>query len=53
MNFINYNTLENIDLINIDVLNKLAIVKLNGGLGITIKYSKAKGCLEVVDDKNF
>jgi UTP--glucose-1-phosphate uridylyltransferase len=55
LNFTNYNTLDNIDndLINKDILNKLAIVKLNGGLGTTMKCNKAKACLEVIDNKTF
>ena len=55
LDFTNYNTLDNIDndLINKDVLNKLAIVKLNGGLGTTMKCNKAKACLEVIDNKTF
>jgi len=54
LNFSNYNTLDlNNNSINKEVLNKLAIVKLNGGLGTTMKCSKAKGCLEVVDNKTF
>ena len=55
LNFTNYNTLEYLDnnLINKKMLDKLAIVKLNGGLGTTMKCSKAKGCLEVVDNKTF
>jgi UTP--glucose-1-phosphate uridylyltransferase len=38
---------------NEDIINKLAIVKLNGGLGTTMKCSKAKGCLEVFDNNTF
>ena len=54
LNFSNYNTLDlDNNLINKDVLNKLAIVKLNGGLGTTMKCSKAKGCLEVIENKTF
>ena len=54
LNFTNYNTLDlDNNSMNKDVLNKLAIVKLNGGLGTTMKCSKAKGCLQVVDDKTF
>ena len=53
LNFSNYNTIDNTQPINKDILNKLAIVKLNGGLGTTMKCSKAKGCLEVIDDKTF
>jgi UTP--glucose-1-phosphate uridylyltransferase len=55
LNFTNFNTLDNIDndFMNRDVLNKLAIVKLNGGLGTTMKCSKAKGCLEVFENKTF
>jgi UTP--glucose-1-phosphate uridylyltransferase len=55
LNFSNYNTLEYIDnnLLNKDILNKLAIVKLNGGLGTTMKCSKAKGCLEVINNSTF
>jgi UTP--glucose-1-phosphate uridylyltransferase len=55
LNFSNYNTLEYNDnnLINKDILNKLAIVKLNGGLGTTMKCSKAKGCLEVINNNTF
>ena len=54
LNFTNYNTLDfDNNSMNKDVLNKLAIVKLNGGLGTTMKCSKAKGCLEVIENKTF
>jgi UTP--glucose-1-phosphate uridylyltransferase len=55
LNFSNYNTLdynEN-NLMNKEIINKLAIVKLNGGLGTTMKCSKAKGCLEVINNNTF
>lgn len=55
LDFTNYNILDNIDndLINKDILNKLAIVKLNGGLGTTMKSSIPKGCLNIIDNKTF
>jgi UTP--glucose-1-phosphate uridylyltransferase len=55
LNFTNYNTLayNDRDSMNKDIINKLAIVKLNGGLGTTMKCSKAKGCLDVVDNNTF
>jgi UTP--glucose-1-phosphate uridylyltransferase len=50
VNFSNYNALKYNDNF---LINKLAIVKLNGGLGTTMKCSKAKGCLEVINNNTF